>query len=83
MNWKGYGKKHSWPNLRHYPDIFLKGLRKTTKSLCQDCQSLDQVNVEPPEYEVCQLLGRSFRLCGHIKSPSISSKNRMQWLMLP
>jgi hypothetical protein len=32
MNWKGCGKKWSWPNLRHYPAICLEGLRKTTKN---------------------------------------------------
>jgi hypothetical protein len=31
MNWKGYGRKWSWPNLRYYPGIFLEGLWKTTK----------------------------------------------------
>jgi hypothetical protein len=30
MNNKGCGRKRSWPNLRYYPEIFLKGLRKTT-----------------------------------------------------
>jgi hypothetical protein len=33
MNWKGYGRKQSWPNLRYYPQISLKGQRKTTNSL--------------------------------------------------
>jgi hypothetical protein len=28
MNWKGFGRKHSWPNLRYYPGIFLEELRK-------------------------------------------------------
>jgi hypothetical protein len=27
-NWKVYGRKWSWPILRHYPGIFLDGLRK-------------------------------------------------------
>jgi hypothetical protein len=31
-NWKGYGRKKSWPNLRYYPGIFLDRLRKTTKT---------------------------------------------------
>jgi hypothetical protein len=31
INWKGYGRKWQWPNLRYYPDIFLEGLRKTMK----------------------------------------------------
>jgi hypothetical protein len=29
--WKECGKKRSWPNLRHYPSIFLGELRKITK----------------------------------------------------
>jgi hypothetical protein len=32
MNWKGYGRNWSWPNLRYYPSIYLEGLRKTTKA---------------------------------------------------
>jgi hypothetical protein len=28
MNWKGYGRKWSWPSLRYYPSIYLEGLRK-------------------------------------------------------
>jgi hypothetical protein len=32
MNWKGYGRKRSWPNLKYGPRICLEGLRKTTKT---------------------------------------------------
>jgi hypothetical protein len=32
MNWKGYGRKWSWCNLRCYPGICLEKLSKTTKS---------------------------------------------------
>jgi hypothetical protein len=32
MNWKGYGRKQSWPNLRYFPNIFLEGLRKLQKT---------------------------------------------------
>jgi hypothetical protein len=28
MNWKGYGRKRSWPNLRHYLSMFPEGLIK-------------------------------------------------------
>jgi hypothetical protein len=31
MNWKGFGTKKSWPNLRYYPGILQEELRKTTK----------------------------------------------------
>jgi hypothetical protein len=32
MNWKGCGRKQSWPNLRD-PDICVEGLREVTKHL--------------------------------------------------
>jgi hypothetical protein len=28
VNWKGCGRKRSWPNSRYYPGIWLEGLRK-------------------------------------------------------
>jgi hypothetical protein len=31
MNWKRYGRKRSWPNLRYYSDIFLEGIRKISE----------------------------------------------------
>jgi hypothetical protein len=36
MNWKGFGRKGSWSDLRHYPRIFLVRLRNTTKIISQD-----------------------------------------------
>jgi hypothetical protein len=33
MIWKVYGRKHPWPDLRYYPDIFLEGLNKTMKTV--------------------------------------------------
>lgn len=42
-------EKWSWPTLRHYPDIFMVGLRKTTKYLGQDSQPRDpDLNTGPP-----------------------------------
>jgi hypothetical protein len=35
----GRGRKWSWPNVRYYPGICLKGLRKPTKILNQDSRS--------------------------------------------
>jgi hypothetical protein len=32
VNWKGFGRKWSFPNVRYYPIIHLEGLRKTVKS---------------------------------------------------
>jgi hypothetical protein len=52
MNWKGYGRKRSWANLRYHPDIWLKVLRKPTRNLNQCIRSADQdLNPGPHEYE--------------------------------
>jgi hypothetical protein len=32
MNSKGFGRKQQWPNFKVLPDIFLNGLRETTKT---------------------------------------------------
>jgi hypothetical protein len=51
MNWKGCGRKRSWPNLRYYLGICL-GLRKTTKNLSQNSQALGKdFNSGSSEYE--------------------------------
>jgi hypothetical protein len=56
MNWKGYGTKQSWPNLRYYPNIFLEGLRKLQKNLSQNSRSLGRnFKPGPPEYEAVML----------------------------
>jgi hypothetical protein len=33
MNWEGCERNQLWPNLRYYPGIHLKELRKTVSSL--------------------------------------------------
>jgi hypothetical protein len=33
MNWKGYGRKQSWLNLKYYTGIWLEELRKIQKNL--------------------------------------------------
>jgi hypothetical protein len=33
MNWKGFGRNRSWPNLRRYSGIRLEGLRKIMKTI--------------------------------------------------
>jgi hypothetical protein len=49
---KGLGRKSSWPNLRYYQGIGLKGLMTTTRNLSQDSQFTDRdLNPRPPEYE--------------------------------
>jgi hypothetical protein len=53
MNWKGCGRKWSWPNLMFYPSIFVEGLRKNTENLNFDIKSVCQdFNLELPEYEM-------------------------------
>jgi hypothetical protein len=49
INWKGCGRKRSWPQLRDYPSICLEGLRKT---LSQDSWSSGRdLNLGPSEDE--------------------------------
>jgi hypothetical protein len=51
MNWKGYGRKRSWTNLRYYPGICLEGMWKTTKNLGQESLYPGRdLNPLPPEY---------------------------------
>jgi hypothetical protein len=33
MNWKGFGRRQSWPNLGALPAFFRRILRKTVKNL--------------------------------------------------
>jgi hypothetical protein len=52
MNLKVCERKWSWPNLRHYIDICLEGLRETTITFSQNSLSpVRDLNSEPPEYE--------------------------------
>jgi hypothetical protein len=36
MNWKGWGRKKSWLNLRYFSSISPKRLRKATKNVSQN-----------------------------------------------
>jgi hypothetical protein len=50
MNWKGCGRKQSWPPLRYYHEIRLGGLRKVTRNLSQDCRCPNwDSNRNPPK----------------------------------
>jgi hypothetical protein len=52
MNWKGFGRKRSWPNLQYYPHIHLDRLRKTMRNVSKDGGSPGRdLNLGPPEYE--------------------------------
>jgi hypothetical protein len=53
MNWKGFEKKRSWPNLRRYLCFGIMVLRKTTKNIIKDKRSVNRyLNPGPPEYEI-------------------------------
>jgi hypothetical protein len=43
MNWKGYGRKRSWPNTSYYTGICLDGLGKITKGLHQIADLLAKI----------------------------------------
>jgi hypothetical protein len=46
VNWKGFGKKRSWPNFKIYPGILLEILRKITKNLAGEPLSGPRLNPE-------------------------------------
>jgi hypothetical protein len=51
-NWKGYGKKRSWNDLRYYTGICLEELRATTKISSDNSRcSVWDLNPRLPEYE--------------------------------
>jgi hypothetical protein len=52
INWKGFGRKRSWPVLRYYPGIRLEGPRKTSKPSIRIAGRRGRdLNPGPPEYE--------------------------------
>jgi hypothetical protein len=52
MYWKGFGKKQSRPNLRHYPGLFLEIMWKITKNINQDSSHpWRDSNRAPPEHK--------------------------------
>jgi hypothetical protein len=60
MNWKGSGRKRSWPTLRYYPRIYLEDLRKFTKTLVKDNRSPGRdLNPGPSKYEAGELSTRT------------------------
>jgi hypothetical protein len=62
MNWKAYGRKRWWPNLRYFPGIFLEGLRNTMYNLYQDRRSPGRNwNPRPSEYEAGRTTKRQRR----------------------
>jgi hypothetical protein len=52
MNWKGFGRKWSWPHWGTVFDIYLEGLRKAMKALSRGNQCLGgDLNQASPEYK--------------------------------
>jgi hypothetical protein len=49
LNWRGYGRKRPWPDLRYYPGICLEGQRKATKT--QSGEPNRDLNPGPPKYK--------------------------------
>jgi hypothetical protein len=57
INWKGYERKQSWPNLRYY--YSMEVLKKTIKNLSKDSKYLGQnLNQRPLEYKAGVLTTR-------------------------
>jgi hypothetical protein len=75
MNWKAFGWKQSWPNVRYYAGICLKGLRNTTKELRENSRSLGwNLNLGYPEYEAGVLTIQSRRSVGLCRAGRIILK---------
>jgi hypothetical protein len=51
VNWKGYGRKQLWLNLRFHAIICLERLRKTTKASVSITSLPWDLNLGPPEYK--------------------------------
>jgi len=45
VNWRGYGRKCSWPNMRHCTEVFLEGLRNITKTIASRVSLLQDVSL--------------------------------------
>jgi hypothetical protein len=64
MNWKGFGRKSSWPNFKvgYYPDSYLEELKKTMKNFSQDSRTPGRdMKPGPPGYEIGVLTTRPRR----------------------
>jgi hypothetical protein len=52
MNWKGCGRKRSWPIFRYYPEMFLEERKETRDISNQASRSTGRnLNPRPREYE--------------------------------
>jgi hypothetical protein len=77
LNCKGFGRKRSWPNLRHYPGILVEGLREIIKNLSEDSRSQDrELNLRPPEYEAGVFTNQPRRSVRHSRKTAFT-KNKL------
>jgi hypothetical protein len=67
MNWKGYGRKWSWPNLRQYPSICLETQKKHEKFRSNPSLGQD-LNMGPPKYEEQVLITQPLHLVAIVAS---------------
>lgn len=76
MNWKGYERKWTAPNMRYYPEISPEMLRKTSKNLSQESRSPGRdLNQESPECEAGILPAWLRHLVINIRSPWTNPKS--------
>jgi hypothetical protein len=76
MIWKACGRKLSLFDLRYYPSISLKELRRTTKNLSHDSRSRDRdFNPVPPECEAGILTSLPRRLVSTVMMEADSLQN--------
>jgi hypothetical protein len=69
MNWKEFGRKLSWRDLRHYPGICFEGLRKPTTNICQDGRSPGRdLNPGPPDYEAVVLTTQALNIFARLQN---------------
>jgi hypothetical protein len=61
MDWKGFGRKRSWPNSRYYPGICLEGVRKTTKTSIRTARSPGRDFNRGTPHRKCWPLGHDVR----------------------
>jgi hypothetical protein len=62
VNWKGFGRKRTQPNLRYYPSIYV-GSEENHEKLSQNHRSPGRdLNPRPPEYVAGVLTTQSWRL---------------------
>jgi len=47
VNWRGYGRKCSWPNMKYSTEVFLEGLRNITETIASRVTVFQYVSLGP------------------------------------